>query len=129
MRRTVIAAYFFTIASLLVLAGFSQNKAFEGHVLFEDGTHVPFAEIKIYDNKSNDLIAAQVTDIYGHFQISPLAEGNYRLEFAYVGHADAVKSVVVSQVGSARLGAIELFPNPEFEQFAITPGNNTNLSS
>ena len=129
MRRTIFAAYFFTIASLLVLAGFSQNKAFQGQVLFEDGSHVPFAEVKIYEDGTENLISAQVADLYGHFELQPLAPGNYILEFSYVGHEDVVKKVKVTEVRSPQLGAIKLVPSAGLEHLVVTPKGDQHLSS
>ena len=88
---------FYTLLVLCTTASYAQGIV-KGTVLDKaNNTPLEFVNVVVSSlSDSTKTIKGAITDMEGHFKLSPLANGTYRITFSYMGYKTVTRQVTIS---------------------------------
>tara|TARA_R110002050_G_scaffold196426_3_gene331421 strand:- start:12444 stop:14861 length:2418 start_codon:yes stop_codon:yes gene_type:complete len=73
-----------------------------------------FANVTILKSKDNTLVTGAITDANGRFEIQGITNGNYNIQFSFIGYKTEEQKLIISELTTILdLGKIELEPTTE----------------
>lgn len=73
-----------------------------------------FANVTILKSKNNALVTGAITEVNGRFEIQGIANGNYTIQFSFIGYQTKEQKLIISELTTnLDLGKIELNPTTE----------------
>lgn len=101
-----------------------DNKKIAGRIL-EKGSEAPieFANIGLYRSMDNSLVAGTISDEKGGFSFSSLPEGNYYIEYSFIGYQKQQSAVfAVNSNDRVNLGNFYLQPEVMYLNEVVVQG-------
>jgi len=84
--------------SLFVCFSLFAQGVIKGRVLSKSTNEsMPFVNVKVTKTSDGKFVAGSVTDDGGAFHISGLQNGDYQMEFSYIGYKTTTKEVKISE--------------------------------
>ncbi|MDR2040341.1 MAG: TonB-dependent receptor [Bacteroidales bacterium] len=109
MKRVTLFLISFIISSVSILYASETDESagnISGKVI--DGSTqkaMEFANISVWDLKTNELVKGTITDLSGEFQLSGLEEGDYKVVISFVGYTTIEKTVNLKS-GSKKVNVV-----------------------
>jgi hypothetical protein len=116
MKRNLFIFFLFSLTTILIAQGPGE---ITGHIKDANSKHIlPGANIVVLGT-----LQGAASDQTGHYNISNLQIGTYRLEFSYIGYTTQLKTDVVVRSSKPTILDVELVPeNLESETIVVSAG-------